>query len=108
MPRYKRPRTDPALHRDGVPQSVVPDAVTAVHAASSNGSRPASPAAAPVAPNDDELWSLKAVVAKTGLSRSSIYSYVAQGLFPRQRRLGPRRVGWLASEVRAWIAGRPT
>ena len=58
-------------------------------------------------PADDELWSLKTVVAKTGLSRSSIYSYVELGLFPRQRRLGPRRVGWLASEVRAWIASRP-
>jgi len=56
--------------------------------------------------NDDEFWSLKAVVAKTGLSRSSIYSYVARGIFPRQRRLGPRRVAWLASEVRMWMASR--
>jgi predicted DNA-binding transcriptional regulator AlpA len=45
-----------------------------------------------------ELWSFKTVVARTGLSRSSIYSYIAQGLFPRQRRLGLRRAGWLASE----------
>jgi prophage regulatory protein len=61
----------------------------------------------PASPLDDELWSLKTVVARTALSRSSIYSYVELGLFPRQRRLGPRRVGWLASEVRAWIASRP-
>lgn len=59
-------------------------------------------------PNDDELWSLRAVIAKTGLSRSSIYAYVDRGIFPRQRHLGPRRVGWLASEVRAWIASRPS
>lgn len=71
-----------------------------VRAAQLNGNGVAGPA-------DDELWSLKTVVAKTGLSRSSIYSYVELGLFPRQRRLGPRRVGWLASEVRAWIASRP-
>jgi prophage regulatory protein len=63
--------------------------------------------AARAQPNDDEFWSFKAVVAKTGLSRSSIYAYVARGIFPRQRRLGPRRVGWLASEVRAWMASRP-
>ena len=56
---------------------------------------------------DDELWGLKAVVAKTGLSRSTLYAYVAIGLFPKQRRLGVRRVAWLASEVRAWIASRP-
>jgi prophage regulatory protein len=61
----------------------------------------------PATPVDDELWSLKTVLARTALSRSSIYSYVELGLFPRQRRLGPRRVGWLASEVRAWIASRP-
>jgi prophage regulatory protein len=58
--------------------------------------------------NDDEFSSLKAVVAKTGLSRSSIYAYVARGIFPRQRRLGPRRIAWLASEVRAWITSRPS
>jgi predicted DNA-binding transcriptional regulator AlpA len=52
----------------------------------------------PVAHDEDELWSLKTVVARTGVSRSSIYSYIAQGIFPRQRRLGLRRVGWLACE----------
>ena len=55
----------------------------------------------------DEFWSLKVVQAKTGLSRSTIYAYVAAGCFPRQRRLGPRRIAWLASEVTAWIVTRP-
>jgi prophage regulatory protein len=63
--------------------------------------------AAQCQPSDDELWSLRIVVAKTGLSRSSIYDFVARAMFPPQRRLGPRRVAWLASEVRAWIASRP-
>lgn len=56
---------------------------------------------------NDELWGLKTVVAKSGLSRSTLYAYVAIGLFPKQRRLGVRRVAWLASDVRAWIASRP-
>jgi prophage regulatory protein len=55
----------------------------------------------------DEFWSLKVVVKKTGLSRSTIYAYVAGGTFPTQRRLGPRRVAWLASDVQKWIASRP-
>jgi prophage regulatory protein len=55
----------------------------------------------------DEFWSLKVVQAKTGLSRSTIYAYVAAGCFPPQRRLGPRRIAWLASEVAAWIVTRP-
>jgi prophage regulatory protein len=57
---------------------------------------------------DEELWSLKIVLAKTGLSRSTLYAYIADGAFPTQRRLGPRRVAWLASEVEAWIVSRPT
>jgi len=63
-----------------------------------------TPAAKPI---DDELWSVRTIAAKTGLARSTIYAYVKQGLFPRQRRLGPGRVGWRASEVRNWIASRP-
>jgi prophage regulatory protein len=60
----------------------------------------------PARPLDDELWSVRTITAKTGLARSTIYAYVKQGLFPRQRRLGPGRVGWRASEVRGWIASR--
>ena len=59
------------------------------------------------APVDEELWSLKIVLAKTGLSRSTLYTYISAGIFPTQRRLGKRRVAWFASEVKAWIASRP-
>ena len=58
-------------------------------------------------PADEELWSLKVVMAKTGLSRSTLYAYIAVGAFPMQRRLGKRRIAWFASEVRNWIASRP-
>lgn len=56
---------------------------------------------------DEELWALKIVMAKTGLSRSTLYAYIAVGAFPVQRRLGKRRVAWFALEVRNWIASRP-
>ena len=56
---------------------------------------------------EDEMWGLKTVVAKTGLSRSTLYAYVSIGLFPKQRRLGVRRIAWLASDVRSWMASRP-
>jgi prophage regulatory protein len=55
---------------------------------------------------DEELWCLRTIISKTGLARSTIYAYVKLGLFPAQRRLGPGRVGWRASEVRAWIECR--
>jgi prophage regulatory protein len=55
----------------------------------------------------DELWSISIVVAKTGLSRASIYRYIVSGLFPDRRSIGPGRVAWLASEVSTWIETRP-
>jgi prophage regulatory protein len=58
-------------------------------------------------PVDEELRSLKVVMAKTGLSRSTLYAYIAAGAFPTQWRLGKRRVAWFASEVRNWITSRP-
>jgi prophage regulatory protein len=39
-------------------------------------------------------------------SRSSIYLLIAQGRFPRPIALGRRAVGWLESDVDAWIASR--
>ena len=38
------------------------------------------------------------------ISRSQLYRLEQQGKFPRRVRLGANRVGWLASEVMAWIA----
>ena len=49
---------------------------------------------------------LPAVIARTGLSRSTIYARIAQGTFPPPYNLGPRAVGWLKSEVVAWIGER--
>jgi prophage regulatory protein len=48
----------------------------------------------------------KAVEARTGLSRSTLYLRVAQGKFPAPVNLGARAVGWIEHEVNAWIAGR--
>src|SRR5215831_17677255 len=95
------------LIRSGYEPVQPSDATTGVQAAPSNGVDCKGTGDTSVAHQEDELWTFKTVIARTGLSRSSIYSYIAQGLFPRQRRLGLRRVGWLASEVRAWIRSRP-
>lgn len=49
---------------------------------------------------------LKEVLKDTGLARSTIYKYVALGLFPKPVALGVRAVGWLESEVQDWIRSR--
>lgn len=47
---------------------------------------------------------LKEVLLRTGLSRSTIYTRIAEGKFPRQVSLGERSVGWLKREVEGWLA----
>jgi prophage regulatory protein len=46
------------------------------------------------------------VRARVGLSRSMIYLAIAEGRFPRPIKLGARAVGWLESEVDAWLRQR--
>jgi len=49
---------------------------------------------------------LPVVKARTGLSRSSIYAMVAEGEFPAQIPIGKRAIGFIESEIDAWIASR--
>ena len=49
---------------------------------------------------------LPAVKAETGVSRSTIYLRIAQGLFTKPVSLGPRAVGWPANEIAALNAVR--
>ena len=49
---------------------------------------------------------LPAVIGVTGLSRSTIYLRIAQGVFTRPVSLGARAVGWPANEVMAINAAR--
>ncbi len=49
---------------------------------------------------------LPKVKDKTGLSRSSIYEKMNQGLFPSSVSLGSRAVGWLENSIDDWIDSR--
>ena len=46
------------------------------------------------------------VLRLTGLSTASIYRLMAQGAFPKPKKLGVRAVGWVAVEVEAWLESR--
>ncbi|WP_244544918.1 AlpA family transcriptional regulator [Collimonas sp. OK607] len=41
-----------------------------------------------------------------GLSRSTIYEFIKSGNFPRSVSLGSRAVGWLSSDIDAWVESR--
>ena len=49
---------------------------------------------------------LPEVMARTGLSRSTIYVRLAEGRFPRPVALGGRAVGWIEAEVDEWVRER--
>lgn len=52
------------------------------------------------------LIRLKEVIDSTGLGRSTIYKYIAEGLFPKPVSLGDRAVAWLESEIQDWVSAR--
>ena len=49
---------------------------------------------------------LPQTIEKTGLSRSTIYALLSRGEFVTKIKLSPRTMGFLESEVNAWIAER--
>ncbi len=53
-----------------------------------------------------KLIRLNRVIDCTGMARSTIYKYMADGSFPRPVSLGSRSVAWVESEVYEWINNR--
>lgn len=56
--------------------------------------------------NKVSIIKLSEVIARTGLSRSSIYRRINEGSFPRPISLGGKAVGWIEAEVQQWIQDR--
>ncbi len=46
------------------------------------------------------------VEARTGLARSTIYDRIKAGTFPAPISLGEKAVGWIESEIDAWLTAR--
>jgi prophage regulatory protein len=46
------------------------------------------------------------VMRMTGLWRTTIFRAVKEGRFPKPMKLGERAVGWLESDIRAWLESR--
>lgn len=50
-----------------------------------------------------QILRLPKVKEKTGLSRSTIYSRISEGTFPKQIKIGERAVGWSSESIEHWI-----
>jgi prophage regulatory protein len=53
-----------------------------------------------------QILRLPEVRAITGLSRATIYRAISNGSFPRSIKLTENSVGWLESDIEAWLQQR--
>lgn len=58
-------------------------------------------------PSPDHVLRPNDVCLILSIAHSTLYQWIKMGRFPPQRELGPRSVGWPASEVYEWLASRP-
>ena len=54
----------------------------------------------------NRILKLPTVISRTGLGRSTIYAKVARHEFPSPIQLSERSVGWLETDIEAWIEQR--
>ncbi|USQ96722.1 helix-turn-helix transcriptional regulator [Caulobacter sp. RL271] len=52
----------------------------------------------------DRIVRLKTVLARTGLSRSTLYRKISEGTFPRQIPISVHGAGWRESAINRWIS----
>ena len=55
----------------------------------------------------DTMLRAPQVMARTGLSRSTIWRRVRAGAFPAPVQLGENSIGWPASEIATWLESQP-
>jgi len=56
----------------------------------------------------ERLLRIAQVLERVPLSKAQLYRRMAEGTFPRPRRLGPNSEAWVESELDAWIASLPS
>ena len=54
----------------------------------------------------DRILKLKEVIEITGLSRSTIYNYMSDNLFPKSIKLTIRRIGWRESDIQNYLSSK--
>lgn len=64
------------------------------------------PEAPPRSRDPIRLLRLPQVMDVVGLSRSTIYALQEEGRFPKAVKLSTRAIGWVESEIQAWLAER--
>lgn len=53
------------------------------------------------------VYRMPAVLKRFGVSETTLRRWMKDEGFPKPRQLGPRSVGWIATEVDGWLQDRP-
>ncbi|TPK24690.1 AlpA family phage regulatory protein [Mesorhizobium sp. B2-5-9] len=54
-------------------------------------------------PEPDRIIRSRTVLARTGLSRSTMYRKIAEGTFPAQIKISVNGAGWRESDINRWV-----
>ena len=54
-----------------------------------------------------QLYRIRDVEARTGLSRSTIWRHIRRGAFPQPVNVGPRVKAWRAEDLARWAQSLP-
>ncbi len=52
----------------------------------------------------DRIVRMKTVLARTGLSKSTIYRKITEGTFPPRLKISVHGTGWRESDINRWVA----
>jgi prophage regulatory protein len=52
----------------------------------------------------DRIVRMKTILARTSLSRSTIYRKIAEGTFPPRIKISANGAGWRESDINRWVA----
>ncbi|WP_354311709.1 helix-turn-helix transcriptional regulator [Sphingomonas trueperi] len=56
----------------------------------------------------DRILRIKTVLARTGLTRSTLYRKMEAGTFPKNIRISTRCMGWRESAIAEWLSSLPS
>ena len=73
-----------------------------IHLAGSEALSPIQPRAPP-----SYMLRMPEVMARTGLSRTTLWRRMRAGTFPAATSLGENSIGWPESEIAEWLSSRP-
>jgi prophage regulatory protein len=57
-------------------------------------------------PAEQRVLSMKTVLDRVPISRTTLWRMVREGLFPPHIKLSANRIGWIEEDIDAWIASR--